>query len=309
MKRLISIIWLFAVSLFTGAKDAIAEHFDKADRALSDRLHYQASALSHYDENLDENLDDFEAEESYAEEFEEHYDHFRKRGNTPKTARRMAATRMNTSYGSRWKTSKGKRPPLFGGDKYNSAATFDLQITRMTANLAGVTLPVPLFGYIHYTAAYAALIGAELPAGVTLSGITSTATYIQFSYTDGVGTDNVRVSCNQIGYISFLVSTLTDLMAIKKTRYQISDITHTEQFSQIFKAKSKTLFGKLVEDAINPGSYKDPKQFQNGIVDIDQSMSIDKESGIVIGIIPVASFTVTLSCFIQKFSKRDAAGL
>lgn len=188
------------------------------------------------------------------------------------------------------------------------AAQFDIVIERLTANL-DYALPVFVFGSQHFIGGYKGVL--DVPSGLTLqvkAGIvghtTSAFEYVDFEYSDGTDTDIVRVKTNSgAPYPSFLMANLTDLFFINGMRYSISDTTQLGQLSQSFIEVEKSLFGKASENPISITSFKDPKQFQSGIIDVPYQGGIDKEKGFLVDIIAEANFAVTLSVAVQKFEQ------
>ena len=188
------------------------------------------------------------------------------------------------------------------------SAQFDIVIERLTANIAAA-LPVFIFGAQHAMAGYAGLL--NVPSGMTLQvkmGIigntTSNLEFVDFIYTQGANVDTVRVSTNSgAPYPSFLMASLTDLFVINGIRYTISDTTQLGQLNQPFIESEKSLFGKTQDNPISVSSFKNPLQFQSGIIDIPYNGGIDKEKGFAISIISDAGFSVTLSVLVSRFTQ------
>lgn len=310
MKNYLLKVWAFILALFT---PKTVFNFDgKMTRHIND-VHKKATSLSHYDD-YEESYDDYE--ESYANEFFEHVEAYKRKGANPAKAREMAYNKMTVKHGTNFQKTIGRqvkgRNELIGKNpKYPNKAMFDITITRVTKNITQA-LPVPLFAGIHYNASYLSIINQFLPAGISIASIAVNNTgSVVITYVDtitiGNPTDTIIISCNQVPYITFLASSNFDVMTITKFRYQISDITKLQQFSQRFAVATKSLFGKSSADDVTVSAFKDPKQFQNGIIDVDNPISIDKETGIFVNLIAEEGFSITLSQFVESFVKYNAS--
>lgn len=191
-------------------------------------------------------------------------------------------------------------------------AQFDINITRNTAAIAQ-PLQVALFGTTHLRSGYSQFI--INPAGVTntvVGGLNTptagTTDRIRFTYTDGVGTDFIDITCNQVPYPVFLEALSADIFRISNIRYRLVNNANTIQFSQAHKFQSKSLFGKGSDDDLNVGAYLKPEQFQTGVIDIPIAADVDKETMLMAYVSQLAvayPFTFTLSVFVEKFDKHD----
>lgn len=195
-----------------------------------------------------------------------------------------------------------------------TAAQFDITITRLT-HAINQSLPVAIFAPQELENGYREMLAPYIPTGVTLTAVNyseldSKPTQVDFVYTSGNDSDTLEVRCVQYPYPSFLKSAITDKFRASKMRYSLSDATILSQFSEVFNIRQASMFGKTTTNKISVGANKDPRQYQNGIIDIDGAYPIDKETGFVIGICdPGANnFRVTLSMFIEKFQRQTAAG-
>lgn len=193
-----------------------------------------------------------------------------------------------------------------------SAAQFDIVITRNSANIAQA-LPVILFGTQDALNGYRALVSGLLTGGTVLTSVrygenVSQPNALRFTYTNGGVSDTIDVSCPQYPYPSMLTSGITDLLKLSKIRYSISDTTQLSQFSNGHAIVQRTMFGKKSENTISIGAYKRPDQFQNGIIDVDGTFDVDKETGILMSINASAGFSVTWSMFVEKFYRQTSKG-
>lgn len=201
--------------------------------------------------------------------------------------------------------SRAKIHPNQGkGDK----AQFDIIVSRTSAAIAGTSLEAALFGQIHYEGGYAKGILNPAPGGsfVVTGGIhDALPTLVRVAHTVGANTDNIDITCNQVNYPTFLSSMGKDLFRLSNIRYTLNDPTQLVQFAELLEFRTKSLFGKGGQNPISVSSFKDPNQFQNGIIDIPVNVDIDKETALVISMAPIV-VSVTLSVFVSKFNKLDA---
>lgn len=195
-------------------------------------------------------------------------------------------------------------------------ANFQLQIKRLTHDIAE-TLPIPLFAVIHSMTAYREMIAPYLPVGVTLSDIQiglmgstvnlADANKVVLQFDDGVNQDLVEITTNGIPYPSHLQALYNTIYRMECIVYKISDSTKQEQFAALFQPWSKTVFGKQGSNELTINSFQNPYQFQNGLVEVNGSIDIDSETGIVVGVIDsgVNNFIVTLNAFVSQFLRAD----
>ena len=195
----------------------------------------------------------------------------------------------------------------------NAKAQFDLIIKRSGATVlsggAPCALPFALFGSLDALSGYKAVLATELPAGVTISNVQYSVysgiafgSKLTFTYTDGTHSDTITITCNQIDYPVFLESINRGLFEMNKIRYTISDVTQLAQFDNGMFTKFRTMFGKTGSDQISVGSWKDPKQFQNGIIDMDITVPVNGESSLITSLNPVDGLQITLSGFVHKYN-------
>ncbi len=247
------------------------------------------------------------------EEFEDYV--AQKYGMNANTKRALKEKINRYRYGN----ARGNNPtkPFQGqssGDlTQGNALTFTLNVLRKTAGIAAV-LPVPMFGMMDLQSAYSKVLGGKLPAGVTLKGFkigyTAGVLFAQkaeFIYTDGTNDDTIEVTCPNNPYPSLILATQTDVMQMRGIRYSLSDKTKVAQFSTDLTVERRSLAGRSTQDNLSPSNYKSPDQFQDGIIDIKEIISIDKNSTIVTGIIAQASFSIDLNFYAGRIDKLDAS--
>jgi hypothetical protein len=192
----------------------------------------------------------------------------------------------------------------------NAAASFTITARRLTANITEV-LEAPIFGVIDRFSGFDKVI--SLPAGVTVKSIDygidsglSTANKLVIEYTTGLLTDKIEITCQQNPYPVLLEATRTDLLRAQGVRLSLSDATAVSQFAQQFNVIKRSMTGRAVNDSLTPEQYKQPTQFQTGIVDLPVSITVDKETTITQGIIAQANFSVSFSFFAAQFDKYNA---
>lgn len=187
------------------------------------------------------------------------------------------------------------------------AAQFDIQITRLTATITGVDLPVPIFGALDIASKYNGVL--TQPSGTTISALTigavGTETQVRISYTKGANTDIVVLSISQYDYPSFLTALVSSRFVVSNARYSVSDTTATgiQQLTKPFQAIERSMFGAFLKNDIPLSSSKSPFQFQNGIVDILGTFNITAQTTWVLYFQPLANQVVTISAFVSASQK------
>ena len=195
-------------------------------------------------------------------------------------------------------------------DQYGSKAQANFSVTRLTSSIAGVNLPVVLFGAVESLSQYRRLI--TLPAGITLTSVAASAggQALDFTYTDGTNTDVVRVSCAEVPYPSFLGFVAGgDMFIMGAIRYRLNTATLIDQFNQEMRMTRASVFGAINQNPVNVAAYDTPETLKTYIVDVLQNFDIDKETSVVTSIIPSGTsgtpFSFTISGFIQKVYKDN----
>jgi hypothetical protein len=257
-------------------------------------------------------LDSYEADEAY--EIENFL--VSRRGIRRGKARKMAATAVRRPAFKRpmqtaARSNGGQGIVSITGNRNTpvSAAQFDVNIKRVTANIAQ-DLPFVIFGQQDSKNGFRKVID-NLPTGVTLTSVEigevqGEPEKLIFTYTENANVDTVEVTCNQYPYPSFLEAMSTNFFRMSKLRYQLSDSAQLSQFNNDFSVTTRSMFGKRSANSISINAYKDPKQFQAGIIDVDGEFDLDKETSILSSIINVAGFEVNLAMFIEKFETKTA---
>lgn len=191
----------------------------------------------------------------------------------------------------------------------NFKATFDITIRRLTNNIDDV-LPVGILGFAQSESGYFGLI--DLPAGITYTYEGGTSVGLpdryRYTFTKGVDTDIIEITCPQIPYPSFLQNSAVDRYRINNIRYVISDGLVQAQFAQVLDFKDSAIFGVKTSNPLTPNNFINPMDEKNNIVDIPVSMGFDKEKCIITGISQdsTAPFQVTMSFFVEFYDKMTA---
>lgn len=189
-------------------------------------------------------------------------------------------------------------------------SSFTIVITR-NLNGTGKALPCPLFAAGNDMNAYFNYLAQFVENGLSISGhngisfsenmaahISNNAT---ISFTDGVNTDTLTISCVNTGYKLLLQKLMTDQIVVRDINYQVES-ANTAQFSQPVHVVQNTGYGKYEADSIVPKQYIDPYQQQPNMVIIGQSSIIktvfppfNQNNGLALMIAPIAGNVVTLS--------------
>ena len=285
----------------------LAGKFDDVDRRVSE-------TLEHFDGESYEDLEDYEAE-NLETEFYQEVEHFRRKGQSTGQAQKSAMSVMSNRHGKhKMGSAMRKRARAKAGlvkdvrkGHGSISATFDIVITRNTSTI-GDNLPVPLFASAHFVSNYKQLVSGYLPQGVSISSVTAVNGNIVVTYTDGTNTDTITITCNQTPYATFLFETLTDSVQCFKNRYTITNTAIQGCYNNDYVLVNKTLFGRKEEDQVTINSFKNPTQFQNGIIDIDVEFFIDKDRAVIHSIIPYSSsYSVQMSFFVGQYHKLNAS--
>jgi len=89
----------------------------------------------------------------------------------------------------------------------------------------------------------------------------------------------VIIKCQQVAYGSLLSATSSDTFEMINIRFNIPDTTKVAQYNQNISIYSLSLFGKTETDRLTPTAFKNPEQFQVGIVDIPLVREMNKQTG------------------------------
>ena len=194
--------------------------------------------------------------------------------------------------------------PTFVG---NLQAQVNFQIKRLTANIAGVDLPVPLFGAYDAASKYNQVL--TMPAGTSITafdmGVIGNETKLRITYTKGANSDIVEITLQEYAYPSFIEALKGTSFNISNGRYSISDTTATglQQMSKKLRALKYSMFGNQNADNIPLSASKSPFQQQNGIVDILGNFNVDAQITWVLDVQPLANQEITIAAFITAVNK------
>lgn len=203
------------------------------------------------------------------------------------------------------------------------AANFTLSIRRSIFGggfplLSTAPLPFAIFGSSQAINGYRRLLNGIIPPTVTLVQVfrgeyNSYPESVVFVYSDAAGQEQIEVQCPQVPYPQLLEAAYTDNFKASKLRYTLSDATQVSQYTQPFAIYRTTMFGRQTNDTLDVATYRKPNDFQQGIVDLEGSINIDKEIAIVSAIIrtttPNVPFGFNLSMFVEKYYRQTAQGL
>lgn len=177
-------------------------------------------------------------------------------------------------------------------------SSFQLKITR-TGSGDGAK-GIGLFGPLEAKTGYNNLANVSTYTGFE-DGTTNNAiadyNKVIYTYTGG---DIITVECTDaIAYPSLLEALKTDFWAIKKIRLQIADTANVAQFNNVIKVMKSTVFGAVTQNSIVPGKHKQPSQFQNGIIDINDGYLQTKEISLVTDIADIDGLEYTMDFFLD----------
>lgn len=231
--------------------------------------------------------------------------------------KRTAMRKVNDMVGAAYeKGGSSVLPTMYGlptnaptPGNVNSAAQFTIQVKRVSATLA-TQLPVMLFDPIDLPSGYRRSLAGAIPAGIQLDRVVAGGVGFEdkavFTYTDGVDTDTVEVTCTTAPYPAFLQSLITDRFDLNKIRISLSDPAQVAQFSNELQFWTKSMFGLGSTVPVVPENFRSPQQYQSGIVDVDVEAKFDKQSGIIVPMNPVIGLVVSLNCFSPRFYQQSA---
>ena len=103
-------------------------------------------------------------------------------------------------------------------------------------------------------------------------------------------------------YANMLNALASDTFSINKVRYQLTDPTLLGQFNNPIQLINISLFGAAKTDNVDPTAYKQPQQFQAGIIDIGINQMFYKAIGWGI-YTNYDSVSYTLSVFVNKTTR------
>lgn len=111
----------------------------------------------------------------------------------------------------------------------------------------------------------------------------------------------------QVGYAKLVDSLSSDRFWLNNVRYVLTDTSAAglTQYDNEVKVQKQSLFGLFNENSVSPTAFKEPTQFQAGIVDMLIKQGIDKN--VVFGsYINYDSITQKFSMFVQNFDRLQA---
>lgn len=198
------------------------------------------------------------------------------------------------------------RPVIVDAD----TSIFTLIVTRLTANIAQ-NLPMPVFAALHDASGYTSFLQGILPAGVTITGQNglyhnaSQALHIggitDITFSDGVGTDTLQLTCQQINYKVLLSALLSD--SIKAHTVKLSVPTGQEaQFAAPIFIIRATGYGYDSKDSITPETHVDQYQQLGNIVTIGKNSltpinfpPFSRDQGLGVMMSPVVGLSMTMT--------------
>ena len=186
-------------------------------------------------------------------------------------------------------------------------ANFNVQVSRPTRAIVGVSLPFVLFGYQEEKNLYKSLINQILPAGVVFTSYVTNGITSVFTYTQGANVDTIVVTCKEYPYVPLIYASSVNRFEVAYMRYRLSVTTQIAQYDEAFTFVKRNMFGVTETNPINIGSYQRPDDYNTGIVNVPVAYSVGKAKSITHSIIDsgAANFSITISMFVSKVVTQD----
>ena len=215
-----------------------------------------------------------------------------------------ADTRNSTIGSERGLASQGMRVK---NPNSNNLANFNVQVTRPTRAIVGLSLPFVLFGYQEEKNLYKSLINAILPAGVVFTSYVTNGISSTFTYTQGANVDTIVVTCKEYPYVPLVYASSVNRFEVAYMRYRLSVTTQIAQYDEAFTFVKRNMFGITETNPINIGSYQKPEDYNTGIVNVPVAYNVGKAKSITHSIIDTGAinFSITISMFVSKVVTQD----
>lgn len=161
-----------------------------------------------------------------------------------------------------------------------------------------------VYGRDYANCAFGAL-DATVTAQLQVGDIVIPATAITAGPVNTLGL--VILRCPQVGYAKLVDSLSSDRFWMNTIRYILTDTSAAGllQYNNSLKVQKQSLFGLFNENEVSPTSFKQPQQFQAGIVDLPVDQGVDKN--VTVGTyINYDSVDQKLSFFVRNFDRLQA---
>jgi hypothetical protein len=182
-------------------------------------------------------------------------------------------------------------------------ALINISIFRQQANL-NKNLPIILFCGNDFLSGYSQSLKNTLIDNSLIYSVINqprlTGSSMRFRYSNGLVTDDLFVSSNEIPITTMAINTINKPFFIKQISYTISDSSKGSQYFQNINFINCDLFGKTIVDSFTPNMYRNDMFRFNDSVEIPTNIKIEGSKGLAINIIPEANFTVNLSLQIEQ---------
>lgn len=184
----------------------------------------------------------------------------------------------NSDFASGYQKTISQFP--VSGWRYNNPFVFGKDVARTS------------FGNLDTTASNQLRLGdMVMPFTATVTGTNYAALVI--------------VRCAQVGYATLLDAVNSDVFWINNIRYIIADTGQLAQFDNAIQILNLSLFGKFQSDSVSPNAFKQPEQFQNGIIDVPIQKGVDK-SVVMAMYLNYTAVSLQWSVFVRQFNKLSA---
>ena len=179
-------------------------------------------------------------------------------------------------------------------------ANFNIGLVR-NGNTLTQYLPVIMFGHLEYQSNFTDFINP--PAGLTCTVAPApNLRDLRFTYTDGTKTDTIDVVCQEVPYMNILTASGRGLMKLSKIRVSVTASNYVDQFEQAIESRSRSVFGKAINDSLTPSSFATEKDYNDKRVTMPIGYNINEESFIRTSLI-AETFRYNFSCFAQTFTR------
>lgn len=182
-------------------------------------------------------------------------------------------------------------------------ALINISVFRQQANI-NKNLPIVLFCATDFFSGYSQSLKNVLNDNSLIYSVINqprlSGSSIRFRYSNGVVTDDLFVSSNEIPVTTLTMNSIIKNFELKSIDMTISDETKTLQYLQNIYFFNSDLFGKSITDSFTPNQYRNDLLKFNNNINIPINKKIDASKGLLLNVIPQANFTVNFSLTIEQ---------
>lgn len=184
-------------------------------------------------------------------------------------------------------------------------ALINISVFRQQANI-NKNLPIVLFCATDFFSGYSQSLKNVLNDNSLIYSVINqprlTGSSIRFRYSNGIVTDDLFVSSNEIPVTTLTMNSIIKNFELKSIDMTISDETKTLQYLQNIYFFNSDLFGKSITDSFTPNQYRNDLLKFNNNINIPINKKIDASKGLLLNVIPQANFTVNFSLTIEQWN-------